>query len=108
MNKRVNRIIEKLLKEGNPVSDDLPIEVDSLLQDISQTTNELSYTDIMNASEKLSADDIKWLQDIAIKMDNDADENSVDTEDALFDKDDEGLILSTKGRLSDIVRKIKA
>lgn len=38
---------ESVLKEGNPVSGELPPRVDAWLQDVAQMTNKITYNDIM-------------------------------------------------------------
>lgn len=51
------------LKEGNPVSHDLPPSIDSFLQDVAQTTGHISYNDIAKFAEsKFTDDDLKSLR----------------------------------------------
>lgn len=38
----------KIIKEGNPVTNDLPANIDSFLQDFAQMYGEISYNDIAN------------------------------------------------------------
>ena len=53
---------------GNPVSGKLPEGIDTMLQDLSQTEDLFTYTDIMNFGDLATEEDLKKLRKLRDKL----------------------------------------
>lgn len=95
INKAYNKVI---LLEGNPVSHNLPPEVDTILQDLSQE-GFISYKSIFNADKILSPEDISYLISLYNKISKDS---GLITD---YIDEEENKIIDSK--LQEIVDKLK-
>lgn len=72
---RMISLRERILREGNPVSNDLPEVVDQMLQDLAQSTGAFSYNDIIQFSKIATPQSIATLRRYAKKFNSIADDN---------------------------------
>lgn len=77
------------LNEGNPVSHELPTSVDSFLQDVAQTTGQISYNDIAKFAEsEFTSEDLKALKKL----------HRIYADDTNWEDDDDDLVLNDIGK----------
>lgn len=85
------------LNEGNPVSHELPSSIDSFLQDVAQTTGQISYNDIAKFAEsEFTSEDLKALKKLRRAY----------YDDTNWEDDDDDLVLNDIGKkVATIVKK---